>query len=82
MDKVEHIISEDRLNEVWGNANFGNVSKRDVINNSVLKCASGYYTGHTAKCILEELGLVTKKWTLTKMGKEYLFVAFSGGKSI
>jgi len=83
MYSVEEIVKEEELTEVFGNANFGQgVTKREVVSNSLLKCATGYKTGHTAKCILEELGLVTKNWTLTKKGKEYLFAAYSGGKSI
>lgn len=74
--KVEQIISDEILTKVWGNANFGDCTKRDVLASTLLKCASGYYTGHTAKCIAEELGLVTKKWTLTKAGKLYLYYAF------
>ncbi len=77
MSELQKIISDEELNKVWGNANFGNCSKRDVLRSTLLKCASGYYTGHTAKCIVEELGLVTKKWTLTKKGKQYLYESFS-----
>ena len=77
MSELQKIISDEELNKVCGNANFGNCSKRDVLRSTLLKCASGYYTGHTAKCIVEELGLVTKKWTLTKKGKQYLYESFS-----
>jgi len=77
--KLEKIISEIELKKAFGNSNFGNISNRDVLKSTLLKCASGYYSGHTAKCIVEELGLVTLKWTLTKKGKEYLYDAFSIG---
>ena len=77
METLEKIISNEELNNSWGNAKFGDSSKRDVLKNTLLKCASGYYTGHTAKCIAEDLGLVTTKWTLTKKGKKYLYEAFS-----
>lgn len=80
--KTDELISEDSIDSVWGSANFGSMSRRDIIRYSLLKCASGYYTGHTAKQILSELGLVTQKWTLTKLGKQYLFAAFSNGNSI
>lgn len=82
MHNVNELITEERINEVWGNANFGSTSRREVLRNTLLKCAAGYYTGHTAKCIVEELGLVTKKWTLTKFGKQYLFAAYSNGLSV
>jgi hypothetical protein len=83
MNTVEDLISEKTIEAVFGRANFGVMSKRSVIKYSLLKCASGYETGHTVKCILEELGLVNvSKWKLTKSGKEYLFAAFSEGISV
>ncbi len=81
-DKI--VITDEQIEKAWGNSNFGdflNQNKRELVNNTILKCASGYYTGHTAKRIVEELGLVTTKWTLTKKGKEYLYEAYSQGKS-
>ena len=74
--ETHKLITDAQIDAVWGNANFGNTPKRDVIKDSILKCAAGYHTGHTAKCIVEELGLVTKKWSLTKKGKDYLYEAF------
>lgn len=81
-DKI--VITDEQIEKAWGNSNFGdflNQNKRELVNNTVLKCASGYYTGHTSKRIVEELGLVTPKWRLTKKGKEYLYEAYSQGKS-
>jgi hypothetical protein len=82
MHNPEQIVTDQELEKAWGNANFGNMQKRDVIKGALLKCASGYLTGHTVKCILEELQLVTTRWTLTKKGKQYLFAAFSQGVSV
>lgn len=83
MDKVEVLVSDEQINEAWGDADFGTASRRDVVNNTVLKCASGYYTGHTAACIVRELGLVQqRKWKLSESGKRYLYAAFSGGISL
>jgi len=82
ISELEKLISDEELNTAWGNANFGDTSKRDVVKNALLKCASGYHTGNTAKCIVAELGLVTTKWTLTKLGKRYLYEAFSKDVSI
>lgn len=83
MDKVEEIISDEALDQAWGNANFGEMSKRDVIKGALLKCVAGYYTGHTAKCILIELKLVyANKWEITKRGGKYLFAAYHDGISV
>lgn len=82
MESVQDLVTDKQIELAWGNANFGDgPSKREIIANTILKCASGYHTGHTAKCIVEELGLVTKDWNLSQRGRRYLFAAFSGGKS-
>ena len=79
MSELQKIISDEQLNTAWGNANFGSVEKRDVIKSTLLKYACGYYSGHTAKSIVCELGLVAKNnLVLTKKGKLYLYEAFSG----
>lgn len=81
----EEIITDEQIENAWGNSNFGeflNKNKRELVNNTILKCASGYHSGHTAQCIVRELGLVyAGKWGLTKRGREYLYEAFSNGKS-
>jgi len=83
MENVQDLVTDKQVDLAWGNANFGdNYSKRDIIANTLLKCASGYETGHTAKCIVEELGLVTQRWELSQRGKRYLFAAYSGGLSL
>lgn len=78
---VENMISDETLDKVWGSANFGDAPKRDVVKYSLLKYASVYKTGHTAFCILLDLGLVNEKEEITKFGKEYLYEAFSEGNS-
>lgn len=83
METVEQIITDEQMDAAWGSANFGITPKREVLRNALLKCASGYYTGYTAKRILEELGLVHRsKWQLSKLGKQYLFEAYSGDVSV
>lgn len=80
--KIEEIITDEQIEVAFGYSNFGERSKREVVRNSLLKCASGYNTGHTAEVIVKELGLVTTKWTLTKKGKQYLWAAYSNGISV
>lgn len=83
METVQDLVTDKQIDLAWGNAKFGDKhSKRDVIANTLLKCASGYNTGHTAKSIVEDLGLVTHKWELSQRGKRYLFAAYSGGLSL
>ncbi len=76
-ERVEDIISDDEIERVHANANFGSMTKRDVVNQGVLKCASGYYQGSTSTQIITEHGLVDAKYRLTKKGKRYLWAAFS-----
>ena len=74
------IVTDEQLSNVWGNANFGNVSKRDVIKFALLKSNCGYYNGHTAQQIITELGLVGKNNTPTSKGKKYLWAVFGNNK--
>ena len=70
------LITKEQLSIAWGNADFGNVEKRDVIKYSLLKYAGGGDTGNTAKRILQDLSLLTKKNNLSAFGKLYLHTAF------
>lgn len=73
----KEIISDEEIERVHANANFGSMDKRTVVNQGVLKCASGYYQGHTSNQIIKEHGLVTEDYELTPKGKAYLWAAFS-----
>jgi hypothetical protein len=79
---VEEIVSDKEIEEIWGNANFGAMSKRDVVKYALLKVCSGFRQGHTATVIITELGLVTMKYRLTKKGERYLYYAFKGSSTI
>lgn len=76
-DKPEDIISDEEIERVHANANFGSMGKREVVNQGVLKCASGYSQGHTSNQIIKEHGLVTEKYRLTRKGQRYLWAAFN-----
>ena len=71
------IISDDQIEVVHGNANFGGMSKRAVVNEGVIKYAIGYTGGSTQVAILLEHGLIRKprnhgyRSDLTEKGKEY-----------
>lgn len=58
------------------------MNKRDVVNFAVLKCASGYYQGHTSTQIIKEHGLITEEYELTPKGKMYLWAAFGDDCSV
>jgi len=77
MSKVEEIISNDEIERVHANANFGGMDKREVVNQGVLKCASGYYQGSTSTAIIKEHGLIDDKYELTPKGRMYLWAAFN-----
>ena len=60
--KPEDLITDKAIDLAFGNANFGTQhTKREIVNNTVLKFAAGYATGHTAHCIVQELGLVNSR---------------------
>lgn len=76
----QYQISDDEINAVWGNGNFGDFcDQRDVILETLLKYASGYTTGHTATVICQELKLLGRGsrcsggMNLTKKGKKVMY---------
>lgn len=76
----EEIISAEEIETVHANADFGDIKKRDVVNQGVLKCASGYQTGSTSFAILKDHELVTEQYELTSKGRAYLWAVFGDGK--
>ena len=76
-ERPEDIISDEEIERVHANANFGGMKKRTVVDQGVLKCASGYYQGSTSNAIIKEHGLVNEKYELTPKGRAYLWAAFS-----
>jgi len=84
MTPAEEIIPDTEIERVHGNANFGpTFTKRGVVNLAVLKCASGWYQGHTSASIAIEHGLITdhNDYKLTAKGRSYLWAVFSKGAS-
>jgi hypothetical protein len=75
----EEIITDEEIERVHGNANFGSMSKRRVVDVGVWKYAIGYTCGHTQCEILRDHGLITgarngrhrAKASLTEKGKSY-----------
>lgn len=81
-ESPEHMIPDEEIERVHAHARFGDVSKRDVVKYSLLKIASGYQVGSTARAILAEHGLtsggtVTRDLPkLTNRGRRYLYLSF------
>lgn len=74
--ELEKMLPSGVIDMAWGNADFGNTPKRDIIKWALLKFACGYRTGHTIKTILLELGMLTSRLRLTTKGQKYLFECF------
>lgn len=78
--ELAEIVSDEHLAKVYGNANFGDSTPRDVVRYNLLKVMAGWHIGRTASEILNELGLISKRTLeLTPRGKMYLFYAFNKG---
>ena len=75
----EIMITKEEIDSVWGNANFGDGDRLDIIKLATLKRACGYCNGFTATQILFNLGLTTKKDKLTKRGLFCMYEWFSNG---
>lgn len=70
------------IDAVWGQANFGDLSREHVVKYGLLKCASGWHQGATSRAILTELKLITPKYRLTKRGRRALWEYFCGDSTI
>lgn len=84
MQTTSEVISDEEIERVHANANFGIMTKRDVVDDGVLKYAFGYSTGHTQMTILREHGLLralrpgSYRADLSAKGKKYLRAMFRG----
>ncbi|PHR88479.1 MAG: hypothetical protein COA78_36435 [Blastopirellula sp.] len=71
-------VSDSELKDAFENCNFGGKDPRDVVENAVLKKATGYHNGSTSEAIIKHLGLVKKNGKrLTKHGQRFLFNTYS-----
>ena len=57
----DEIVTDEQVEIVHANANFGLMTKRSVIDDGVLKYYLGYTCGHTQIQILKEHGLVKSR---------------------
>ena len=77
--EAQKIISDDEVETVHANANFGSMKKRDVLNLGVLKCYCGYYQGYTSRTINIEHGLISQDYKVTEKGRKYLVAVYGEG---
>ena len=82
MSGSQEIITDEEIERVHANADFGSMKKRDVVDQGILKCASGYHQGHTSTQIITEHGLISKEYELTAKGRSYLWAVFSSKISV
>jgi hypothetical protein len=78
---VEALVPDAELDAAWGHANFGDMSKREVIRLGTLKCLAGWHQGHTSMTLCTELGLINKKYEVTAKGKAYLWLSCARGSN-
>jgi len=74
----EDLITDTELEMVWGNADFGNIPKREIIIGAIKKVAQGWSNGSTSTAIIRELGLTEFRNGhdgLSDKGLEYLIAA-------
>ncbi len=83
--RPQDIISDEEVDRVHANANFGPISHRSVIAQALLTTACGYHTGATARAIILDHGLVSTRRDpmgvphLLKKGREYLWASYGQG---
>lgn len=62
MSDLKDIISDEEIDMVHGNENFGSgQSNRDIVNEMVLQVSNGYHIGSTARRILIDHGLAKQR---------------------
>lgn len=77
---IKSNVSDEEIEAVFKNTNFGPGNHRERLTKSVLKVAVGCYCGNTITCIMRSLGLIGQHRqgrlpVLTKKGQEYLQTA-------
>jgi hypothetical protein len=78
MKTTKQIIPDSEIEEVHAFANFGDMDKRDVVNEGLIKAFIGYTSGSTQMHIMHEHGLLKgkadrpQKIALTVKGLSYL----------
>ena len=65
------LISEEEVHRVHGNANFGPIAPRTILNRGVLSAMLGYHVGSTLSRILRKHKLIRQNGDLTAFGKKY-----------
>jgi hypothetical protein len=78
-NSVEELVTDAELDKAWGHANFGGMTKREVLRLGTLKCLAGWHQGHTSKTICTELGLINDKYKITAKGRAYIWLACAKG---
>lgn len=85
MRTTEEIISDEEIDRVHGNANFGSMTPREVIDEGIKKVLIGYSCGSTQEAILQEHGLVsfrnqrTRTLRVTARGMNYARAMYQDG---
>jgi hypothetical protein len=75
------MVNKEEVDASFSGTNFGSDKPMDIVKWSLLEIASGYATGHTARMILNELGLLSTTMypKLTKRGEYCLWCFFEDG---
>jgi hypothetical protein len=73
---MESNVTDAEIVAAFGGTDFGGMSHRKLLEIGVLKRLVGYSCGHTLTRIMCELGLITKKETVTVKGKQFARAAY------
>ena len=74
---INHPVVDDADIELaFTDTNFGDVDRRHLLQQGVLKFQANFSSGYTLTTIMKELGLVTPKGRISKKGRRFLFQSF------
>lgn len=75
--RINPIVSDAELIEVFKGTNFGVSDHRRLLEASVFKKLVGYHCGYTITHIMQVLGLIGKKGVPTKKGRKLIAHAYN-----
>lgn len=78
----EELVSDQDLDAAWGHAQFGDIPRRNVVAQTLLKVLGNEHSSFTPLHICSDLGLISdfrSKPRLTSKGRKYLVATFRDG---
>lgn len=73
-------VTDEEIEKAFGQSIYPtneSYTKREILNDNLLKIACGFHTGSTIRYIAQNLGLLDNKFKFTNKGSYYLYTQYS-----